>query len=201
MIAAVVLAAGGSLRLGQPKQLLRQAGQPLVRRMAIAALEAGCAPVVVVVGNRSEQVASALEDLPLTIVPNDLWEYGIGGSICAGIEALREGHAAVLLACDQPSVDREVIVRLIAVHNQTGLPIVASAYDGTLGIPALFAHQFYPALTSLLGDQGAKSIIARHRDQVAAVPFAAGAIDIDVPDDLRHLEPDELLAKPETESL
>ncbi|HEY2713329.1 MAG TPA: nucleotidyltransferase family protein [Chthoniobacterales bacterium] len=191
MIAAVVLAAGGSVRLGQPKQLLRHAGQPLVRRTAIAALEAGCAPVVVVVGNRHEQVAAALEDLPLTVVANDFWEAGIGGSIRAGIEALREADAAVLLACDQMSVDREVIDRLIAGHNQTGLPIVASAYAGTLGIPALFARQFHPALASLTGDRGAKSIIVRHRDQVAAVPFAAGAVDIDVPDDLQHLVPDE----------
>jgi len=200
MIAAVVLAAGGSFRLGQPKQLLRQAGQPLVRRMAIAALEAGCAPVVVVVGNRREEVAAAPGNLPLTIVPNDSWEQGIGSSIRAGIDALPESDGAVLLACDQPSVDREVIDSLIAAHNQTGLPIVASAYAGTLGIPALFAREFYPALASLTGDHGAKSIIVAYRDQVAAVPFAAGVVDIDVLDDLRHLESDELLAKRETES-
>jgi molybdenum cofactor cytidylyltransferase len=188
MIAAVVLAAGKSARLGQPKQLLHQAGQPLVRRVATAALKAGCVPVVVIVGNAREQVAASLESLPVTIVPNDAWEKGIAGSICAGIEACRDNEATVLLACDQPTVDCDVICRLIAARNRTHRPIIASAYAGTLGIPALFSREFYDALRALTGDQGAKSIIFQHRDQVSSVGFASGALDIDLPDDLRHLE-------------
>jgi molybdenum cofactor cytidylyltransferase len=200
MIAAVVLAAGGSVRLGQPKQLLHQAGQTLVRRIAIAAIEAGCNPVVVVVGNWGEEITAALENLPVTIVPNKSWESGIGSSIRAGVQASWESEATIVLTCDQPSVNRDIIARLIAARNQTSRPIVASAYAETLGIPALFAREFYPLLTSIVGDQGAKSMILSHLDEVVSVPFATGVVDIDVPEDLGVLEPDTTPSETETES-
>ena len=181
-VGAVVLAAGGSQRFGRPKQLLLYDGQTLVRRAARGAL-AVRGPVVVVAGREQEMIGLDLLGLPVTVVPNDDWERGIGSSVRCGLEALPECDAAVIVACDQPRVDGSVIQQLIAEHAKSGKPIVAAAYAGTLGVPALFARRRFDELRSLPDAQGAKSIILRHRDEVATVDFPAGALDIDTPED------------------
>jgi molybdenum cofactor cytidylyltransferase len=181
-IGAVVLAAGGSQRFGRPKQLLIYDGEKLVRRAARAAL-AVRGPVVVVAGREQEMIALELLGLPVTVVPNESWERGIGSSVHCGLEALPECDSAVIVACDQPRVDGSVIQQLIAERAKSGKPIVASAYAGTLGVPALFGQEIFAELRSLPDDQGAKLIILRHRDEVATVDFPAGALDIDTPED------------------
>ena len=181
-VGVIVLAAGRSQRFGRPKQLLLYDGQTLVRRAARAAL-AVRGPVVVVAGREQEMIGLDLLGLPVTVVPNDDWERGIGSSVRCGPEALPECDAAVIVACDQPRVDGSVIQQLIAEHAKSGKPIVASAYAGTLGVPALFARWMFDELRSLPDDKGAKSIILRHRDEVATVDFPAGALDIDTPED------------------
>ena len=181
-VGVIVLAAGRSQRFGRPKQLLLYDGQTLVRRAARAAL-AVRGRVVVVAGREQEMIGLELLGLPVTVVPNDDWERGIGSSVRCGLEALPECDAAVIVACDQPRVDGSVIQQLIAEHAKSGKPIVASAYAGTLGVPALFGQEIFAELRSLPDGQGAKSIILRHRDEVATVDFPAGALDIDTPED------------------
>jgi molybdenum cofactor cytidylyltransferase len=177
-VGAVVLAAGGSSRFGQPKQLLVCAGETLVRRAARAALTAR-GPVVVVVGRDGKEIAEELLGLPVTVVPNDNWERGIGSSLRCGIEALPECDAVVILTCDQPRVDGAAIQRLIQMHEKTRNLIVASAYAGTIGVPALFAGGIFDELRRLPDDQGAKPIIAAQPERVATIDFPEGAIDID----------------------
>lgn len=193
-IGAIVLAAGGSSRFAvgspsarRPKQLLTYEGMTFVRRAARAALGAR-GPVVIVVGREQEEIAHELLGLPVTIVPNDRWERGLGGSLRCGLAALLPCDAIVILVCDQPRVDEAVIRRLIAEHERTGDAIVACAYAGTLGVPALFGRGLFKELRALPDEQGAKSIILRHRDRVATIDFPAGAFDIDTPDDYRRLE-------------
>jgi molybdenum cofactor cytidylyltransferase len=181
-VGVIVLAAGRSQRFGRPKQLLLYDGQTLVRRAARAAL-AVRGRVVVVAGREQEMIGLELLGLPVTVVPNDDWERGIGSSVRCGLEALPECDAAVIVACDQPRVDGSVIQQLIAERAKSGKPIVASAYAGTLGVPALFGQEIFAELRSLPDGQGAKSIILRHRDEVATVNFPAGALDIDTPED------------------
>ena len=191
-IAAIILAAGESSRLGQPKQLIQFQGKTLVRRVVDAASEAGCQPILVVLGSETETelvqgISSELKDTGATIVANPNWKGGIGTSIRAGVQHLIEiapgVEATVLLACDQPFVDRAVIDGLITLHHKTRKPIVAASYAGTLGVPALFDQSRLPDLLGLDDSAGAKSIIFSNRDQVAQLAFPEGEIDIDTAED------------------
>jgi molybdenum cofactor cytidylyltransferase len=177
-VGAVLLAAGGSSRFGQPKQLLSFGAETLVRR-AVRAASACCSPVIVVVGREEKEIATELHDVAVQIVPNDDWEKGIGSSLRRGIEASPASEGVIVLTCDQPFVDETFIRELITTHQKTGQPIVASAYADTLGVPAFFLACLREELCALPDANGAKSIIASHPDQVATVNFPLGAIDID----------------------
>jgi molybdenum cofactor cytidylyltransferase len=189
-IAAIILAAGESSRLGQPKQLIQFQGKTLVRRAVNAASEAGCQPILLVLGSETELVQgirSELKNSGATIISNRNWKGGIGTSIRAGVQHLIDTalgvEATVLLACDQPFVDRAVIDGLITLRRETRKPIVAASYAGTLGVPVLFDRSLLPELLRLDDSAGAKSIILSNRDQVAEFPFPAGKIDIDTAED------------------
>jgi molybdenum cofactor cytidylyltransferase len=190
-IGAVVLAAGESSRFGQPKQLIQFRGKNLVRRIIDAACEAGCLPVVVVIGSDGERVARELEHVGVIGVQNRNWQRGIGSSIRAGVQVLIDNvpdvEAIVLLVCDQPAVDARVIERLISLRETTKKSIVASSYADTLGVPALFDRSLFQELLSLSDEAGAKSIILRNRERVAQFPFPEGRSDIDTLDDWEEL--------------
>ena len=215
-MAIVVLAAGGSSRLGRPKQLVRWRGRTLLRRAAETAVasvreagasvrEAGASvghparsaavaagPVVVVLGAHARQMRSELEGLPVRVVVNRRWRDGIAGSLQTGVRAVRAasgrgGPGAVLfVTCDQPYVTPRLL-RSLVQRFRRGAPIVACAYAGTLGVPALFDRTFFGELASLEGDAGATRLIERHRDVVRVVAFERGAADVDSPGDVDSL--------------
>jgi molybdenum cofactor cytidylyltransferase len=184
-IGGVILAAGGSTRLGEPKQLLESAGETLVHAAVRAAREGGCEVVCVVTGRAGKEVENAVADLHPLIARNEDWERGMGSSIRVGVNAIQPVSAVVLLACDQPAVDGEVIRSLIKLHEQIGRAIVASHYMGTLGIPALFAESCFAELLSLPDERGAKAVIQRDAERVAKFEFSDGALDLDSPEDLQ----------------
>lgn len=181
---AVLLAAGGSRRLGAPKQLLRLAGQPLVRRAALAALGSRAERTVVVTGAAAEAVEAALTGLAVEIVRCPDWEQGLAASLRAGIAAAcARGEASVLLLlADQPAVDAALLDRLIAAHA-AGRELVACHYGGAPGVPALFAPRFTRELLALEGDRGAKTVLERAGAVLATLPFPDGALDVDTPGD------------------
>jgi molybdenum cofactor cytidylyltransferase len=187
-IGAVVLAAGGSSRLGQAKQLLAFRGETLIRRVVRAAAEAGCNPIVVVVGEIGDAIRHELDATRATFVENADWQRGIGTSIRRGLREIIESDAVVLLTCDQPFVDCGVIARLFATQQETGKPIIASNYANTLGVPALFARSCFDALLALPDDTGAKKLIEEQAADVASIRFEDGAIDIDTPEDFERLK-------------
>ena len=201
-IGAVILAAGGSSRFGEPKQLLSFHGETLVRRAVRAASEAGCDPVIVVVGEIGDAIRPELDIRESRIssgpargnlarvlmVENADWRNGVGSSIRRGLQQLPGFlDAVVLLACDQPFVDASIVGKLIAAWEETGRTIAASCYANTVGIPALFGRSCFDALLALPDGSGAKSLIAARSDEVASIPFEEGAIDIDTPEDLQRL--------------
>jgi molybdenum cofactor cytidylyltransferase len=185
-IGAVVLAAGGSTRLGQAKQLLTfPDGETLVHSAVRVAREGGCEIVCVVTGEGHEQVAQAVADLCPVIICNENWTRGIGSSIRLGVTQLRNVCAIVLFACDQPALDGAVVRALIKQREQTGHAIVASHYADTLGVPALFDRSCFADLERLPDGSGAKGLIEAEPARVAKVEFPSGELDLDSPENLQ----------------
>jgi molybdenum cofactor cytidylyltransferase len=187
-VGAVVLAAGGSTRFAQPKQLAIFRGETFVRRIVAAANDAECAPIVLVVGRDAAEITSELNGLPVSVAihPN-----GLGSSIAVGLKdavcVAPDLDTAILLTCDQPFVNAAALRQLSQLYLENGKPIVASAYAKTLGIPALFDRSCFGALLQLRGDSGAKGIILAQRRDVVPFDFPAAAIDIDTAADYEKL--------------
>ena len=177
-IPAIILAAGASRRLGQPKQLVSYQGESLLRRAVKAAC--ACNPVVVVTGFRAGAMADELAGLDVDVVVNAEWEEGMASSLRAGLRALAPGaQAALFLVCDQPAVDRDLVGRILSAWK--GSP-VACTYAGVRGIPALLPASAFPHLLALRGDRGARALL--QGENVVEIPFPEGVWDVDEPGDL-----------------
>lgn len=196
-VGIIVLAAGASSRMGEPKQLLRYGGETLLGHALRAALETRCRPVVVVLGAGAEALRAEVEGQGAFVIVNEAWAEGMGSSIRAGLDALRAAtseavEAAVVLLCDQPFVTSNIIVRLVEAYRARRALLVASAYEArgerTLGAPALFSRALFPELMALNGAEGAKRIIQRHAADAVCVAAQAAAFDVDTPDDYRALQ-------------
>lgn len=183
--AIVLLAAGNSSRMGAPKQLLQYGGRPLLRHAAETALASQASRVVVVLGARAPELSPVLDGLPVETVENPHWSQGMGTSIRAGIlAAVRHDPAGAILAlADQPLVSPETYNRLIQARYRAVQPIVASQYAGTVGVPALFASEFFPVLASLPPDQGCKAVLLRHSARSVLLPCPEAETDIDTRED------------------
>lgn len=183
-IGGVILAAGGSSRFGEPKQLLLWKGQPFIRHVAVAALNAGLSPIVVVIGCSAAEVLSAIKDLPLRIVINDDWASGLSSSIKIGISSLpKEVGAAVFLQSDQPQIPPSLIMSLIEAHQTTLNPIIAPQIDGQRGNPVLFDSRTFSQLLSLEGDIGGRVLFSQFSVQWVIWHDRNILLDIDTPED------------------
>jgi molybdenum cofactor cytidylyltransferase len=192
-VAAILLAAGASRRLGQPKQLLVHERETLLGRAVRLAGESGAAPVFVVLGGHFERICAAVSFGSASPVFNEQWEKGIASSIHAGLHAMDIGApnaaGALILSCDQPRLTGEHLRALIETFTAQPEPaIVASAYAGVHGIPAVFPRAVFDDLLGLQGDRGARALLVNPPCPVIGVPFAGGEVDIDVPEDLARLE-------------
>lgn len=186
-VGLIILAAGGSRRMGQPKQLLAYHGTTLIGHALQNGLECLCDPVIVVLGANHTLIRKSLPEHVAKIVVNDGWESGLSSSIRCGVEALLRDvpnvTAAIISLCDQPHVTKELLDRLVNAHSSQGANIAACSYGGSAGVPALFGRDYFPALFTLAGDSGAKKILAENPKLVHLVPFDEGIIDIDTPAD------------------
>lgn len=180
--AALVLTAGNSSRLGQPKQLLVYQGETLLHRAVRTALDAGYAPVVVVTGALDAALRRAVADLACQAVHNPDWAAGMGASIRAGLAALGPAATAVLvMSSDQPLVEAGQLAELARHQRATGAPAVAAAYAGTFGVPAFFTAGALADLHRIGPGQGAKPLLARCGAALALVPVPSAAFDVDTP--------------------
>jgi molybdenum cofactor cytidylyltransferase len=183
--ALILLAAGGSTRMGSPKQLLPYQGRPLVRHAVETALASGCDPVMVVLGPHIEEIRAALDGLEVVIVENTEWQRGLGTSIRAGVSGagIIGSDGAVLATIDQPLVTADILKRLVTEHEETGRPIIASEYSNDVGLPAFFAKEFFPKLTSLLPTEDCKAVILANLDLSIRIPCPEAETDLNTPGD------------------
>lgn len=187
-IGAVVLAAGASQRLGQPKQLIQLGGESLLRRTARLAVEAGCAPVWVVLGYSADQMRPELRGLPVQLMTNAGWKQGMGSSLRAGISAAQvQADAVLLLVCDQVRLSPEHLRTLLERHREGTAAITASEYGGRSGVPAIFSARLYAELLQIQGDHGAREVIERHPAETQTVSWPDGVVDLDSPEQLQGL--------------
>ena len=190
---AIVLAAGASRRLGQPKQLVQLEGETLLSRTIRVTLEAGVRPLCVVLAADSEGMLTGVDESFVQAVVNHQCERGIATSIHAGLHWLSqdqpEAQGVLMLVCDQPRLTTEHIRTLIDRSVQTHWNcIVASVYAGVRGVPAIFPRSDFAKLLALQGDKGARNLLQHAASLVIDVPFPDGVIDIDTPEDLaRHI--------------
>jgi molybdenum cofactor cytidylyltransferase len=192
-LAALVLAAGRSTRMGGPNKLLAEIGsRPLVRIAAEQALASQARPVIVVTGHERERVAAALAGLDVTLVHNPDYAEGMSTSVKVGIAAVpADADGAIVCLGDMPQVDAKLIDRLLAAFDpEKGALVVVPTIDGKRGNPVVWSRRFFPELAALGGDVGARHLIASYPEAVAEVPVAgrAALVDVDTPDALKELK-------------
>ncbi len=189
-VAAVILAAGSSTRLGHPKQLVALAGRPLLQHVVDAALAAGVGEVVLVLGHRADEVLGALTLAPpVRAVRNDVYDSGQASSLAAGLRSLGDGVArAVVLLGDQPHV---AVASIEAVAGDAR-PICRIRYDDGPGHPVAFDRALWPQLRGIRGDRGARDLIAASPELVGeiAVPGPTPR-DVDTEADVTALASDD----------
>jgi CTP:molybdopterin cytidylyltransferase MocA len=185
--AAIVLAAGASVRMGQPKQLLQVGGRSLLIRTVEACLAAELWPVVVVLGAHREQLRPTLARLPVICADNLHWAEGMAGSLRIGLTTVDQFSRAVpralITLCDQPAFSAAAVRQLQSASNAGGRGIAAARYAGRCGAPALFGRRYFGELAGLSGDQGARVLLNQRADEVAAVDLPELAVDLDTPED------------------
>jgi len=188
-IAAVVLAAGRSTRMGGPNKLLAEIrGRPLVRIVVDEAVASHAKPVIVVVGHERGEVEKALAGLPVQFVHNPDFAQGLGTSLKAGIAAVpAEADGAIACLADMPQVDASLLNRLIAAFDpDRGALIVMPTAEGRRGNPVLWSRRFFPDLMAIEGDVGARHFIGRYSEAAVEVPLEgkAALVDVDTPEAL-----------------
>jgi len=190
LISGIVLAAGSSSRLGHPKQLLDLQGKPMLRHVVDAALASALEEVVVVVGHAAADVRAALPtDDRLRTVDNPRYADGQSMSLIAGLDAVdARGEAIVVLLGDQPGVRSRAIDAVVERYRHEPATIVQASYSGTPAHPTLIDRALWPELRALTGDEGARAVIRRHRNERVVVELGGRPpVDIDTESDYRRV--------------
>jgi molybdenum cofactor cytidylyltransferase len=185
-VAAVVLAAGRSTRMGGPNKMLAQlGGKPLVRMVAEQALASKASPVIVVTGHQADEVEKALAGLNVTFVRNADFASGLASSVKTGIGAVPTDAAGAMVCLgDMPLIEAKLIDKLIGAFSpERGSLIVVPTCDGRRGNPVLWSRRFFGELMGLSGDIGGRHLVDHHSEAVVEVPVDGdGAfLDIDTP--------------------
>jgi len=188
-IAAIVLAAGRSTRMGAINKLIAEiGGKPLVRIAAEQALASRAAPVIVVTGHEREKVEAALAGLPVRFAHNAGYAEGLGSSLRAGIAAVpKEADGVIVCLGDMPQVDAQLIDKLLAAFDpEKGALVVVPSIGGRRGNPVVWARRFFADLMTVQGDIGARHLISSYPEAVVEVPVAGDAAltDVDTPESL-----------------
>jgi molybdenum cofactor cytidylyltransferase len=154
------------------------------------AAEAGCQPIIVVLGFEAERMRSALDGFRVIIAVNKDWRAGMESSMRCGVETALQISPApediLLMVCDQIRLSADVLRQLLRLHGLANYPITAARYGGVLGVPAVFSSNFFPDLLEVSGDRGARGILERNAVRVGMLDVLEGEFDLDTPDDLER---------------
>jgi molybdenum cofactor cytidylyltransferase len=187
MTAAIILAAGESSRLGQPKQNLIFNGKTLLELAVESGRKSECEKIIVVLGANSNEIKPLIG---ASILYNEGWREGMASSIRTAMLEINNDPSVdkvIMMLCDQPFVSAALLNSLIHKQNETAKTIIASAYNGTNGVPVLFDRSLFSELLLLQGHEGAKKLLKNHVDDIATIPFEQGGIDIDTSEDYERL--------------
>ena len=185
----IILAAGNSSRMGEPKQLMMFKNKTFLQHIIGEARNALLDPVICVTGYQSEVISESITGMEVSVVYNEHWSEGMGSGISAGIKhlLLSDVDSVILTVSDQPHVSSDLFLTMLKMKARSGKRIVACSYAGTLGTPVLFARDYFQQLMSLDGDQGAKKIVSMNMSDVCPLEFEEGNIDIDTKQDYEKL--------------
>lgn len=189
-IGIIILAAGSSSRLGQAKQLLKFKEKTLLEISLHAAKASMADKIVLVLGANLHQIQQEINLAPYEVVINNHWDSGMASSMQTGLRHLlqqQEFDAVVLMLSDQPFIEPNIINLLIIKYLNSKKGIIASTYQDTFGVPALFDQKYFNELLDLKSKEGAKKIIYKHLDDIEKVDFPKGVVDIDTPEDYAKL--------------
>ncbi|MBC7983892.1 MAG: nucleotidyltransferase family protein [Candidatus Obscuribacterales bacterium] len=184
----IILAAGASTRLGQPKQLVKLKGQPILHKVVSSAVGVAGQSVTVVLGANAQDLTPLLARSSVSVIVNRHWQEGLASSLRFGLAAAPPAcSAALILLGDQWAVTAADLKRLIDAWNGQDSTIAASVYEGHVGVPAIFPRWSFTELRELRGDQGARAILERHAHRLSRVQMPNAAMDLDTPEDLAAL--------------
>lgn len=191
-IAVVILAAGGSTRLGRPKQLVEFKGKTLLDHTMDKVDLLGFQTKILVLGAKREEIIDKIDSNDFKVVVNTHWEQGMASSIKVGLEAAmaeEEGLDHVLfLVSDQPFLERANLIKLVHTQLTQHPKGTYSKYGDNIGVPAIFGKTAFPLLLQLDGDEGAKKLLQLDDFNFCTETFKNGGFDVDTEEDLRQLK-------------
>jgi molybdenum cofactor cytidylyltransferase len=190
-VGVVILAAGSSSRLGQPKQLIEYKNKSLLQNIIDHSQVLSFKSKVLILGAHAEEIQKNINTGEFKVFINEEWKEGIASSIRKGVRCSLEitpdlEHILFVLS-DQPFVTNELILELMDTHIHQGKTITGCRYNNTIGVPAIFSKHLFQELSLLEGDSGAKVLIKKYADQVADISFDHGSVDVDKPEDYTKL--------------
>jgi molybdenum cofactor cytidylyltransferase len=188
-IAGIILAAGGSKRLGRPKQLLDWFGKTFIQQVVDIALDADLEPIIVVTGANFREVESSIKDRKVIIARNDRWKEGQSSSLITGIKELGINNQSpfVFLLCDQPQVSAKIVINIIQASKDDEKDIVTASVNGKRCPPILFKPNCIVDLLLLTGDQGGRGLMSKYRTAVVEIDDDRIILDSDTDADYLKL--------------
>lgn len=193
---AVILAAGKSARLGQPKQLLEWQNRTLLEHALSNAGMVFKDRVLVILGAEAKLIQSTINLVDATVIVNRDWQTGMASSIRVAIQALPDSATAVMLMlCDQPLITAVQLQSLVNAWQASPAQIIASEYHQSIGVPAIFPASYFDQLLMLEGDKGAKSVLIKHQTDLIRISLPEAEFDIDTLADFQHLHQYQISAR------
>jgi molybdenum cofactor cytidylyltransferase len=191
IITTLIMAAGGSSRMGEPKQLLPWKGATLIEKSIDKALQLQMPKPIVVLGANSERIASKIESYPVKIIRNPNWERGLGNSIAFGVNYIQNNHqvdGVLVILADQPLINASYLKVMLDLFETKKHQIIATKYNnGKLGVPVLFDASYFQELSRIEGDKGAKSILEKYSNLVIITEVTTNIFDVDTKEDYNEL--------------